>query len=40
MVELFGEMPLDLLHIGQNSDRWFTAQGFYPLFDPSCSLIR
>jgi hypothetical protein len=30
MLELFGEMPLDLLHIGKNSSQWFTAEGFIP----------
>jgi hypothetical protein len=30
MVELFGEMPHDLLHFGKNSNRWFTAEGFIP----------
>ena len=29
MIELFGEMPHDLLHFGKNSNRWFTAEGFY-----------
>ena len=30
MVELFGEMPQDLLRTGKNSNRWFTAEGFIP----------
>ena len=29
MLELFNEMPRDLLHTGKNSNRWFTSEGFY-----------
>lgn len=37
MVELFGEMPHDLLQVGKHSNRWFTAEGAYFLFfDPHC----
>ena len=29
MLELFNEMPRDLLHTGKNSNRWFTSEGSY-----------
>lgn len=40
MIELFGEMPHDLLHLGKNSNRWFTSEGVL-FFNPSihCSLF-
>ena len=47
MIELFGDMPHDLVHVGTYSSRWFTTEGndffvfcfFFISFDDSHNLI-
>ena len=39
MIELFGEMPMDLINAGESSKEWFTEEGALQSFNPRVHLV-